>query len=250
MRLDGKVAIVTGSSRGIGEAIAKLFAAEGASVVVNSRKYDSAKKVADEISELGGHSLPVKGDVSNIEDINKIISQTVGKYGKLDILVNNAGILIKEPLLEVSESSWQKIMDVDLKAVFFFLQAAAKQMIKQSARGKIINIASIAGEMGFSNISHYSIAKAGVIQLTRSAAVELAPYKINVNAIGPGVIKTEMTREMLSDSKYMDEFLAKIPLKEVARPDDIAPCAVYLASDESNYATGETIFVDGGWLAA
>lgn len=154
MRLQNKVAIITGSSRGIGKAIAKRFATEVALVVTNSRKYEDAKATADEINASGGRAFPIEADVSKPKDVQKLVDETIKEYGKLDILVNNAGILLQEPLLEISEKNWEKIMEVNLKGVFLCLQTATKQMINQKNGGKIINIASIAGAMGFSNIAH------------------------------------------------------------------------------------------------
>lgn len=247
-RLDGKVAVVTGSSRGIGRAIAIKFAREGASVVVNSRKKADAEKVVKEIMEEGGRAVAIEADVSKAKDVQKLVAAAVKSFGKLDIFVNNAGIISFSSFLELKEEDWDALMAVDLKGVYLCMQAAAKQMIKQGKGGKIINISSIAGFIGFPKLAHYCAAKAGVIELTKEAAIELAPYKINVNSIGPGAIKTDMTKGIESDPMQLKQILARIPLGRLGEPEDIANAAAFLASDEADYMTGEVVFVDGGWL--
>jgi NAD(P)-dependent dehydrogenase (short-subunit alcohol dehydrogenase family) len=248
MRLEGKVAIVTGSSRGIGKAIAEAFAREGASVVINSRKMEDAKPTSDKINSSGGKTIAIAGDVSKRQDIKIIIDETVKAFGKLDIIVNNAGIVTMEPFIDMEEENWDKVIAVDLKGTYMCSQEAARQMIKQNSIGKIINIASIAGAIGFVGTAHYSAAKAGVIELTKVMAIELAKYNINVNAIGPGIIDTDMTKDFLNDPTAKAQFLSRIPIGRIGKPEDIAPLAVYLASEESSYVTGETFYVDGGWL--
>ncbi len=248
MKLGGKVAVVTGSSRGIGRAIAIKFAKEGASVVVNSRKKESAQKVADEIKRSGGKAIAVEGDVSNPKTAKKLVNAAVKEFGSLDIFVNNAGVISYANFLDLKEEQWDSLMAVDLKGVFMCSQAAARQMIKQGDGGKIINISSIAGFIGFHNLAHYCAAKAGVIELTKQMALELAPYKINVNSVGPGAIKTVMTKQVESDPKQLKEIIARIPLGRMGEPEEIANVVAFFASDEASYVTGETIFVDGGWL--
>ncbi len=248
MRLKDKVAVVTGSSRGIGKAIAIKLAKEGAAVVVNSRKKESAQKVVDEIVKAGGKAVAVEGDVSKAETAKKLVDAAVKGFGSLDIFVNNAGTITYANFLDLKEEQWDALMDVDLKGVFLCSQAAAKQMIKQGNGGKIINISSIAGFIGFHNLPHYCAAKAGVIELTKQMALELAPHRINVTSIGPGAIQTDMTKQLEDDPKYLKQILARIPLGRLGQPEEIANVAAFLASDESNYITGETIFVDGGWL--
>lgn len=248
MRLENKVAIVTGSSRGIGRAIAEAFAREGASVVINSRKIEDAKPTAESISSSGGKAIAIAADVSKREDVKLLINETIKAFGKLDIMVNNAGIVTMEAFIDLKEENWDRLIAVDLKGTYICSQEAAKQMIKQNSGGKIINTASIAGTIGFAGTAHYSAAKAGVIELTKVMAIELAKYKINVNAIGPGIIDTDMTKDFLNDPQYKAQFLSRIPLGRIGKPEDIAPIAVYLASEESGYVTGETFYVDGGWL--
>jgi NAD(P)-dependent dehydrogenase (short-subunit alcohol dehydrogenase family) len=248
-RLEGKVAVVTGSSRGIGRAIALKLASEGAAVVVNSRRKADAEKVVKEIMAEGGRAASVEADVSKAKDVKKLVDAAVKNFGKLDIFVNNAGVISYSSFLDLKEHDWDALMAVDLKGVYLCMQAAAKQMIKQGRGGKIINISSIAGFIGFPSLAHYCTAKAGVIELTKEVAIELAPYKINVNSIGPGVIKTDMTKHLESDPQARRQTLARIPLGRFGEPEDIANAAAFLASDEADYITGEILFVDGGWLA-
>jgi 3-oxoacyl-[acyl-carrier protein] reductase len=248
MKLGGKVAVVTGSSRGIGRAIAIKLAKEGAYVVVNSRKKESAQKVVDEIKRSGGKAIAIGGDVSNPKTAKKLVGAAVKEFGSLDIFVNNAGVISYANFLDLKEEQWDSLMAVDLKGVFMCSQAAARQMIKQGNGGKIINLSSIAGFIGFHNLAHYCAAKAGVIELTKQMALELAPYKINVNSVGPGAIKTAMTKQIESDPKQLKQIIARIPLGRMGEPEEIANVVAFFASDEASYVTGETIFVDGGWL--
>ncbi|HIK00241.1 TPA: 3-oxoacyl-ACP reductase FabG [archaeon] len=248
MKLKGKVAIVTGSTRGIGKAIAIRFAKEGARVVVNGvsdiKKCDDVVK---EIKKFSGEAISILADVSKKADVEKMISETVKKFGRIDIIVNNAGILDMSDFLSLTEEHWDRILAVDLKGTFLCMQAAAKQMIKQGKNGKIVNISSIAGFVGFTRLAHYCAAKAGVIELTKEVAIELAPHKINVNAIAPGAIETDMTKDILADPQALKGFLGLIPLGRIGKPEDIASAALFLASDDANYVTGATLIVDGGW---
>lgn len=248
MRLDGKTAVVTGSSRGIGRAIAIKFAKEGASVVVNSRKLAGAQRVVRDIKRMGRKAVAVEGDVGKAETAKKLVDAAVEKFGSLDIFVNNAGIISYANFLDLTEEQWDSLMDVDLKGVYLCSQAAARQMVKQGNGGKIINISSIAGFIGFHNLAHYCAAKGGVIELTKQMALELAPHRINVNSIGPGAIQTDMTKQIEDDPRQLEQILTRIPLGRLGQPEDIANVASFLASDEASYITGETIFVDGGWL--
>lgn len=248
MKLKGKVAIVTGSTRGIGRGIAERFVKEGAIVVINGRKIEDVEKVAKEIDASGKKTVAIAADVSDTAQIKKLVEVTVKKLGRIDILVNNAGILSFENFVDMKEESWDKVIDVDLKGSFLCAQAAAKQMIKHGNGGKIINIASIAGTVAYPQLAQYCAAKAGIINLTKVMALELAPHKINVNAIGPGVIESDMTRPSLNDPNMKKMFDAKIPLGRIGKPEDIGAAAAFLASDDADYITGITLFVDGGWL--
>lgn len=247
MRFNNKVAIVTGSTRGIGKAIAIQLVKDGAKVIINGTKQETVDEAVKEVGK-SGTVYGIAADVSKKADVQRLIDGAVKKFGKLDIMVNNAGIVNFSPFVDLKEEDWDRMLDVDLKGCYLCCQAAAKQMIKQKKGGKILNISSIAGFIGFPGLSHYCAAKAGVIELTKEIATELGPFKINVNAIGPGVIETDMTKDMLVDPKAMKGFLARIPLGRIGKPDDIAKATAFLVSDEADYVTGITLFVDGGWL--
>ena len=247
MNLKNKVAIVTGSRRGIGKAIALALAKAGANVVVSDINLDDCNKVVEEIKAINGNALAVKADVSNPEDVSQMINLTTEKFGKVNILINNAGIYMQKSLTDVTEQDFDRTLDINLKGVFLCSKAVVPEMIKQG-KGKIINIASIAGQVGFANSSAYCASKGAIINITRELALELAQYKINVNAIGPGVIETDMTKDLLEDKATKETLLANIPLSRIGKPEDIANAALFLASDNSDYITGITLFVDGGWL--
>jgi len=248
MDFKGKVAIVTGSSRGIGKAIALELAKQGAKVIINCTKQNCADDVVAEFKKMKLDAIGVEGDVSKKADVQKLVDAAVKKYGKLDIMVNNAGVYTTSPITELSEEDWQKVIDVDLKGTFLGCQAAAKQMIKQGKGGKILNISSIAGVVGFTGMCHYCSAKGGVIQMTKEVALELGSKNINVNAIGPGVIDTEMTKSIKDNPAQLKGMLARIPKGRLGKPEDIAKAAAFLVSDDADYITGITLFVDGGWL--
>jgi len=246
MRLQGKMAIVTGSSRGLGRAIALAFAREGADVLVNyAGREDAAKEVAAAIESLGRRALPCRADVSNAAQVRAMMDAAVAAFGRVDILVNNAGITLVKSPLETTEADWDRIMAVDLKSVFLCSQAVAVGMIAQGG-GRIINMSSTAGQTGSLSGPAYCAAKAGVIGLTKSLAREFAPHNILVNAIAPAMIDTEIlywrTPEQWKDT------LATIPLNRLGSPDDLAETAVFLASNAGNFITGATIDVNGGML--
>jgi len=247
MDLKNKVAIITGSRRGIGKAIALALAKAGANVVVSDINLDDCNKLVEEIKAINGNALAVKTDVSNPEDVSQMINLTTEKFGKVNILINNAGIYMQKSFTDVTEQDFDRILNINLKGVFLCSKAAVPEMIKQG-KGKIINIASIAGQVGFANSSAYCASKGAIINITRELALELAQYKINVNAIGPGVIETDMTKDLLEDKATKETLLANIPLSRIGKPEDIANAALFLASDNSDYITGITLFVDGGWL--
>ncbi len=248
-RLKNKVAVITGSRRGIGLGIAEEMAKEGANIIISDIDQkeceNSAKKLAKKYKVK---ALAVKCDVTKKNEVENLIHQTIKKFKKIDILVNNAGIVRFGPLLDKTENDWDLTLDINLKSVFLCSQAAAKQMIKQRS-GKIVSIASIAGLVGFDNISDYCASKAGIVNLTKELALELARYNINVNAIAPGVIKTKMTAGMLNDQKTKTGLLAQTPLGRVGVPADIGKAAVYLASSDADFVTGHTLVVDGGWVS-
>jgi gluconate 5-dehydrogenase len=224
------------------------MAKEGAKVVVSDIDLKECQSVCDEIKRLGSDAIAVKCDVSKKGDVDAMIEESIQRFQRIDILVNNAGVVLMKPFVEMTEKDWDFVLDINLKGVFLCTNAVAKQMIKQKS-GKIISISSIAGEVGFMNTSAYCASKAGIINLTRELAMELSPYNINVNAIAPGVIATKMTEDMLKDKETKGSLLANTPLGRVGRPEEIGRAAVFLASDDSDFVTGHTLVVDGGWLA-
>jgi NAD(P)-dependent dehydrogenase (short-subunit alcohol dehydrogenase family) len=244
MLLKEKVAIVTGSGRGIGRAIAIRFAKEGAKVVVNARKPEGTEETVGLIKKAGGTAIGIAADVSDAKQVQSLVSQTVKKFGRLDVMVNNAGIVEEVPIREMTAEQWNSMIAVDLTGVFLGIQTAAKAM---KNGGVIISISSIAALMGFPQLAHYSAAKGGVLSMTQEAAVELAP-KIRVNAIAPGIIDTDMTKALKENPAQLNAMLARISLKRLGRPEDVASAAAFLASNESAYITGQFIVVDGGWM--
>jgi len=248
--LKGKKALVTGSSRGIGQGIALALAKQGAGVAINYRsKKEEAEKVVAQIKKMKRDSFAVQADVSSVDEVIRMFGEVKKRWGKLDILVNNAGIVAYADFESMTEEQWDKIMDVNLKGQFLCSREAIKLMGKGS---KIINIASIASGgvgVGFSRIAHYTASKGGVVALTENMALDLGAKGINVNAIGPGVIETDMTKDMLGDEKAKAGLMARIPKGRVGKPKDIGAAAAFLASDEADYVTGIVLYVDGGWLA-
>lgn len=246
MRLKDKVAIITGAGSGIGRATAIAFIKEGAKVAVADWSEKGGKETVGLIKKAGGESVFVKTDVSQAKDIDKMSDVCLDKFGRADILVNNAGIVGFGPLHKMKEADWDKVLAVNLKSIFLTGKKIIPQMMKQG-KGKIINIASIAGLVGFDNIAHYCASKGGIIALTRAMALDYAPKKINVNCIAPGVIATAMTKDMLDDPATKKDFSANTPYPRLGEPEDIAYACVYLASDESDFVTGHVLVADGGW---
>lgn len=248
MRLKDKVAIVTGAARGIGRAIALGFAGEGALVVINDcRSGGQGDEVVEKIRASGGKAIFVQADVSELVEHEKLVSSAVKEFRQLDILVNNAGVEFREPFLESKPQTWERTLGVNLKGAYFLSQRAAKVM-SRSGKGKIINIASVHTSVPLRERSIYAISKGGTGMLVKSLALELAEYGITVNGIAPGAIRTEMNRESLADEGKRKKLLERIPLGRIGEPEDIAGAAVFLASSESDYVTGTTIYVDGGFL--
>lgn len=243
MRLVNKVAIVTGATSGIGRAIIMRFAQEGADVVIVYLRSPLANEVVKEVKTLGRKTIAVKVDVSNFSEVDQMVQQAVAKFGKVDILVNNAGTTSGRALLpEMTEEEWDRVISVNLKGYFVCTLLVARQMMKQK-RGKIINISSIAADTTMAGQSAYVASKGGVNSFTRAAAIDLAPYHINVNTIAPGSTDTPMLKMEPDD---LEKRKAKIPLGKLARPEDIAAVALFLASEDSDHVTGSTIVVDGG----
>jgi len=248
LRLDNKVAIVTGGSRGIGRAIALLFAEAGAKVVVASRNVPDLEKVSDEIRGLGGEAMAVQANIALKADVDALVTKAVERFGTVDILVNNAAVNVMRPLLDLREDGWDKVMNVGLKGYFLCTQAAARVMVKQKS-GNIISIVSDAAVKATPALGVYGIAKAGVVMMTQLFAVDLAPHNIRVNAIGPGMVKTGFSQPMWGNPDVRKMIEANIPLRRIAEPEEIASVVLFLASDASSYITGETVFADGGTLA-
>lgn len=249
--LKGKKALVTGASRGIGQGIALALAKQGADVAINYRSNkDEAEEVVAKIKKMRQDSFSVQADVSSVDEVVRMFGELQKKWGKLDILVNNAGVAYYSSFEAMTEEEWDKTLDVNLKGQFLCAREAVKLMKEKG--GKIINISSIASGgagIGGARIAHYIASKGGVAALTEALAVELAPYKINVNAIGPGFIDTDMTKDLFSDPKVRQGLLARIPKGRLGRPADIGAAAAFLASDEADYITGALLYIDGGWLA-
>jgi NAD(P)-dependent dehydrogenase (short-subunit alcohol dehydrogenase family) len=246
-RLAGKVALITGGSRGIGRATALGFAEAGADIAIASRKLPDLENVAREIKKSGRKALPIPAHVGRMEDINNLVSKVTDEFGKIDILVNNAGTSpALASSLEVDERLWDSIMNLNLKGLFFLSRAVAKVM-KEHGGGKIINVASMDGFKPEANIGTYAISKAGVIMVTKVMALELAQYNIHVNALAPGNVHTRLgDSRFLAVPEYEGEMIRRTPLGRIADPDDMVGAMIYLASDASNFVTGECIVVAGG----
>jgi NAD(P)-dependent dehydrogenase (short-subunit alcohol dehydrogenase family) len=247
-RLEGKTAIVTGGGRGLGKAMAVALSQVGADVVVTARTTDEIQQTASEIERMGRRGLPIRADVSLSGEVDSLVKTVLGEFGKIDILVNNAGTGILRPFLEISDEEWSKVLNTNLSSVFYCCRAVGRHMIEQR-KGKIINIASTAGVSASPKHATYHVTKAGIILLTKALAVEWAPYHINVNAIGPGQFQTHLTEDYLRDERIRESVLRRIPMRRVGLPEELGPLVIYLASDASDFMTGEVIFIDGGELA-
>jgi 3-oxoacyl-[acyl-carrier protein] reductase len=245
MRLKNKVALITGSARGIGRAIAMAYAKEGADIAVADVNIQEAEKTAKDIEALGRKSIALQMDVTDFEKTEEAINKILDKFAKIDILVNNAGITKDNLLLRMGQADWDAVLNVNLKGSFNCIKAVSRPMLK-ARQGRIINIASIIGLIGNPGQANYSASKAGLIALTKTAAKELASRNINVNAVAPGFIQTEMTAKLPDDIK--EKMKEAIPLSKFGTPEDVASVCIFLASEDSNYITGQTIVVDGGMV--
>jgi len=249
-KIKGDTAIVTGASSGLGVSFAEALADEGANLVIAARRYDKLVKIAEELTRKHNVKvIPVKTDVSSEDEVVNMVRTAVEQFGSLEIMVNNAGIASLSPSVDMTLEEWKKVIDVNLTGVFLCARTAAREMIERKY-GKIVNIASIYGAVG--DIFHaapYYASKGAVINLTRGFAIEWAPYRINVNAIAPGFFPSEMTEQVFKDGNAMKHILSRTPLGRTGEPLDLKAALLYLASPASNYVTGQTIFVDGGWTA-
>ena len=242
--LEEKIAIVTGASRGIGRAIAKELAANGAFVIVN---YNGSKQAADEtvdeITQLGGKAVSIQCNVADAAECEKMITDVIHTYGRIDILVNNAGIVRDNLLMRISEEDFDAVLDTNLKGAFHMMRQVARPMLRQRS-GRIVNISSVVGVSGNAGQANYAASKAGVIGLTKSAAKEFASRGITVNAVAPGFIETDMTKKL--SEQVRDQIISQIPMGTLGKPEHVAKTVAFLASDDAAYITGQVILVDGG----
>jgi 3-oxoacyl-[acyl-carrier protein] reductase len=247
MRLKDRIALVTGSSRGVGRAVALAYAKEGAKVMVNYTSNEkAAKEVVEAIQKMGSQAVAVKADVAKKVEAEALVMATVDNFGGIDILVNNAGFTRPAMMTKMTEQQWDEVVDIHLKGAFLCTQAAAQHMIAKN-RGKIINISSVGGVVGTVGQINYSAAKGGVISMTKSMARELARYNICANVISLGIVTTDMSEKITTDEKLKEVYMNRILLKRFAEPEDVTPAFVFLASDEGNYITVQLICVDGGY---
>jgi NAD(P)-dependent dehydrogenase (short-subunit alcohol dehydrogenase family) len=248
--LTGKVALVTGGSAGIGLSIAELLCGAGASVAIVGRRKEVLEEAESHLAEKfpNGDVFSVSADTSKVSDIKEMTARVIERFGRIDILVNNAGTNVLNYALDVTEEEWDRVMDLNTKGLFFCCQEVGKHMVKQGS-GKVINMASQMGLVGLYKRAAYCTSKGGVVQLTKVLGIEWAPYNIQVNAIAPTFVETPLTRPLLENKEFYDDVIRRIPMGKLAQPEDVAGAALYLASDLSNFVTGHTLPVDGGWVA-
>lgn len=248
MRLTGRRALVTGGSRGIGRAIALALARDGADVAVGCRSdRDAAERTAGEIRALGRRAVVVQGDTSAGADAERLVGEAAAALGTLDLLVNNAGVLARTPFLEIEEEEWDRIVGTNLKGYFLVGRAVARHMVARKIEGAIVNVSSAVQAAAAPDLTHYAVSKAGVGMLTKQMALELAPYRIRVNAVCPGLVETDLNRADIARAEFRERRLARIPLGAIGAPQDVAGAVVFLASsEEARLVTGASLFVDGG----
>lgn len=249
MKLEGKVALVTGGSQGIGQAIAIRLAQAGAAVVINYRSNpDGAKQTLSQVEAAGSRGLVVQADLASVEDIRRLVKESVAHFGTVDILVNNAGVEKNADFWTVSEEDYDTVLDTNLKGVFFATQTFVQHLIEAKRSGKIVNISSVHEELPFPHFTSYCASKGGLKMMTRNLAIELAPFNITINNVAPGAIETPINTKLLNDPEKLNALLANIPLKRLGQPRDVAGAVLFLASTDADYITGTTLFVDGGLL--
>ena len=247
MRLANKVALITGSRQGTGRGIAERFATEGADVVINySGNVERAQEALRAVEATGRRGLVVQANVGKTADLKKLFATALEHFGQLDILVNNAGVETHAPFWDVTEDDFDKVLNVNLKGTFFATQEFVKHLMATNRRGKIVNISSVHEELPFPNFTAYCASKGGVKMLTRNLSVELGPLGININNIAPGAIETPINTKLLNDSQKLNALLGQIPLRRLGQPGEVSGLAVFLASDDADYVTGSTYYVDGG----
>jgi glucose 1-dehydrogenase len=247
MQLQGKIALVTGGSSGIGRAIAERFGTEGADVAVHyHREQDDAQAVVDGLKKQGRRGIALQGDAAQVADMEALVANTVKELGRLDVLVCSAGLEIQQPFVEITEQHYDLVLNVNLKGTFFAAQAAAKQMIQQGGGGRLINISSIHEDVAFLHYSTYCLSKGGMRMFARTVSTELAEHNITINNIAPGAVATPINTRTEQDPTKLEELKSMIPLGRLATPEEVAAVAVFLASDGSSYVTGCTYYVDGG----
>lgn len=249
MKLAGKVALVTGGSQGIGQAIALRLAQEGADVIVNYRSHpETADETKVKIEQIGRKAIAVKADLSNIEEISQLVELSLQAFSQIDVLVNNAGLEKNEDFLEISPDEYDSVMDVNLKGAFFTTQAVVRHLKNSQRSGKIINISSVHEELPFPNFTAYCASKGGLKMMMRNLSVELAPLGITVNNVAPGAIETPINKSLIEDKEKLNAVLKNIPLGRLGKPEDVAGLVAFLASADADYITGSTFYVDGGLL--
>lgn len=247
LHLEGKVALVTGGSQGLGLAMARALVEAGACVAIAARRADRLEQARIDLQINGNDTLVLNADLAEAETPERIVAETLAHYGHLDILITAAGTQLRKPILEVTPDDWERVMAVNLRAVYFTCQHAARAMCAQGG-GKIINIASLTSVGAWHNVSIYGTSKGGIVQMTKAMALEWAPYHINVNAIGPGTFPTELTEPLYNDAQRTASILQRIPMGRAGNPGDLAGATVFLSSKASDYITGQVLYVDGGWL--
>ncbi|WP_047154038.1 SDR family NAD(P)-dependent oxidoreductase [Aneurinibacillus tyrosinisolvens] len=246
--LKGQNILVTGGSKGIGKDIARAFAELGSNVIITGREEATLTQAVEELKAYHPNCSSIIADIQNVSSVYEMVDETVSRLGSIDVLVNNAGVNIPKPVLEVTEADWDAVLDTNLKGTFFASQRAGKYMIPQG-KGRIINIVSQMAFVGYVKRSAYCSSKGGAVQLTKALAVEWASHNIKVNAVAPTFIETDLTRKMFEDTHFYQDVMSRIPMGKLAKPSDVTGAVLFLASNLSDFVTGDTIRVDGGWTA-